>query len=105
MRYKFIPPLLALAVIAGLFGAVLGSTHPIAAALVSAFAGALTSASIIAICIATLPHYVFGVGLCNIHKSTTFCCSLSSFIFLLNIVLIFPNSRRKNSTWLLAVAL
>lgn len=48
--------------IAGLFGAILGSTHPIAAVLVCAFAGAITSGSIIAICIATLPHYIFGVS-------------------------------------------
>lgn len=48
--------------IAGLFGAILGSTHPIAAVLVCAFAGAITSGSIIAFCIATLPHYIFGVS-------------------------------------------
>lgn len=52
----------ALAIITGLFGAILGSTHPIATALVSLFAGALTSGSIIVICIATLPHYLFGVS-------------------------------------------
>lgn len=52
---------IALAMIAGLFGAVLGSTHPIAAVLVCAFAGAITSGSIIAFCIATLPNHVFGV--------------------------------------------
>lgn len=57
-NYKSI---LALAVIAGLFGAVLGSTYPVASVLVSAFAGGLTSAAIIAFCIATLPHYIFGV--------------------------------------------
>lgn len=50
----------ALAVIAGLFGAVLGSTYPVASVLVSIFAGGLTSAAIIAVCIATLPHYIFG---------------------------------------------
>lgn len=54
---------LALAVIAGLFGAVLGSTYPVASVLVSAFAGGLTSAAIIAVCIGTLPHYIFGVRL------------------------------------------
>lgn len=48
--------------IAGLFGAVLGSTHPIAAVLVCAFAGAITSGSIITFCVATLPNHVFGVS-------------------------------------------
>lgn len=48
--------------VAGLFGAVLGSTHPIAAVLVCAFAGAITSGSIITFCIATLPNHVFGVS-------------------------------------------
>lgn len=45
---------------AGLFGAVLGSTHPIASVLVCAFAGAITSGTIIVFCIATLPNYLFG---------------------------------------------
>lgn len=57
---------IALAMIAGLFGAVLGSTHPIAAVLVCAFAGAITSGSIIAFCIATLPNHVFGVSFMRI---------------------------------------
>lgn len=48
--------------VAGLFGAILGSTHPIAAVLVCAFAGAITSGSIITFCIATLPNHVFGVS-------------------------------------------
>lgn len=60
--FHFHWPKIALAMIAGLFGAILGSTHPIAAVLVCAFAGAITSGSIIAICIATLPHYIFGVS-------------------------------------------
>lgn len=52
-----------LAMVTGLFGAVLGSTHPIAAVLVCAFAGALTSGSIITFCIATLPNHIFGVSI------------------------------------------
>lgn len=48
--------------VAGLFGAVLGSTHPIASVLVCAFAGAITSGSIITFCIATLPNHIFGVS-------------------------------------------
>lgn len=55
---------LALAMVAGLFGAILGSTHPIASVLVCAFAGAITSGSIITFCIATLPNHVFGVSIC-----------------------------------------
>lgn len=51
----------ALAVVAGLLGAVLGSAHPIAAALVSAFAGALIASAAMATCIATMPLYDFGV--------------------------------------------
>lgn len=54
---------LALAMVAGLFGAVLGSTHPIASVLVCAFAGAITSGSIITFCVATLPNHVFGVSI------------------------------------------
>lgn len=49
--------------VTGLFGAVLGSTHPVAAVLVCAFAGALTSGSIITFCIATLPNHIFGVSI------------------------------------------
>lgn len=55
--------LIALAMVAGLFGAVLGSTHPIASILVCGFAGAITSGSIITFCIATLPNHVFGVSI------------------------------------------
>lgn len=51
----------ALAVIAGLFGAVIGSAHPIASALVSAFAGALVAGVTMVFCIVTMPHHVFGV--------------------------------------------
>lgn len=53
----------ALAVVAGLFGAILGSTHPISSILIGASAGALVAGAIIASCIATLPHYIFGVSL------------------------------------------
>lgn len=49
--------------IAGLFGAIIGSTHPIAAVLVCAFAGAITSGSIITFFIANLPNHVFGVSI------------------------------------------
>ncbi|XP_058831490.1 transmembrane protein 198-like [Topomyia yanbarensis] len=50
----------ALAVVAGLVGAILGSTHPISSTLIGASAGALVAGAIIAACIATLPHYIFG---------------------------------------------
>lgn len=60
--FHLLSKIVALAMIAGLFGAVLGSTHPIAAVLVCAFAGAITSGSIITISVATLPHHVFGVS-------------------------------------------
>ncbi|XP_055593325.1 transmembrane protein 198 [Uranotaenia lowii] len=50
----------ALAVVAGLFGAILGSTHPISSTLIGASAGALVAGATIAACIATLPHYIFG---------------------------------------------
>lgn len=53
----------ALAVVAGLLGAVLGSAHPIAAALVSAIAGAIIAGVTMAICIVTMPDHVFGVGI------------------------------------------
>lgn len=49
--------------IAGLFGAIIGSTHPIAAVLVCAFAGAITSGAIITFFIANLPNHVFGVSI------------------------------------------
>lgn len=48
--------------IAGLFGAVIGSAHPIAAALVSALAGALLAGVSMVVCIATMPDHVFGVS-------------------------------------------
>ncbi|XP_031621358.1 transmembrane protein 198 [Contarinia nasturtii] len=51
----------ALAMVSGLLGAVLGSTHPIASVLVSATAGAITSGSVIVFCIATLPNHEFGL--------------------------------------------
>lgn len=54
-----------MAVVAGLLGAVLGSAHPIAAALVSAIAGALIAGVTMAICIVTMPDHVFGVGTKN----------------------------------------
>lgn len=44
-------------------GAVLGSAHPIAAALVSAIAGSLIAGVAMVVCIATLPHHVFGVSI------------------------------------------
>lgn len=50
----------ALAVVAGLLGAVLGSTHPIASALVSGFAGAIVSAVTMAFCVISFPHHEFG---------------------------------------------
>lgn len=56
----------ALAVVAGLLGAVLGSAHPIAAALVSAIAGALIAGVTMAICIVTMPDHVFAVRINNI---------------------------------------
>lgn len=61
--------LAALAVIAGLFGAVLGSAHPIAAALVSAIAGALVAGVAMVICIATMPDHVFGVRTVHATKA------------------------------------
>ncbi|XP_062555701.1 transmembrane protein 198 isoform X2 [Armigeres subalbatus] len=51
---------LAAPVVAGLFGAILGSTHPISSILIGASAGALVAGATIASCIATLPHYIFG---------------------------------------------
>lgn len=53
----------ALAVVAGLIGAVLGSAHPIASALVSGIAGSLIAGVTMVVCIATLPHHVFGVSI------------------------------------------
>lgn len=59
----FIERQIVLVMIAGLFGAIIGSTHPIAAVLVCAFAGAITSGSIITFFIANLPNHVFGVSI------------------------------------------
>ncbi|KAH8273343.1 hypothetical protein KR018_005201 [Drosophila ironensis] len=53
----------ALAIVAGLLGAVLGSTYPVASVLISAFAGALLSGAAMAICVATMPDNEFGVSL------------------------------------------
>lgn len=52
----------AFAILSGLIGAVLGSAHPIASALVSAFAGALLAATTMVICVATMPDHAFGVS-------------------------------------------
>lgn len=63
----------ALAVITGLFGAIIGSAHPIAAALVSAISGSIIAGTSIVICIATMPDHIFGVNLLllyNLNKST-----------------------------------
>lgn len=51
----------AIAVVSGLFGAILGSFLSIAAALVSSICGALIAGTVMAICIATLIQYDFGV--------------------------------------------
>lgn len=72
----------ALAIVAGLIGAVLGSAHPIASALVSAFAGALLAAVAMAVCVATMPDNEFGpreiyvavVGGAVIFSVLTLCC-------------------------------
>lgn len=50
----------ALAIVTGLFGAILGSAHPIASALVGAFCGALLAAASMAACIVGFPDQVFG---------------------------------------------
>lgn len=52
----------ALAIVAGLLGAVLGSTYPVASVLISAFAGALLSGAAMAVCVATMPDNEFGVS-------------------------------------------
>lgn len=52
----------AFAILSGLIGAVLGSAHPIASALVSAFAGALLAATTMVVCVATMPDHTFGVS-------------------------------------------
>lgn len=64
-------------------GCVLGSTHPIASALVSAFAGAIVSSVTMAICVVSLPHHEFGereivVAICGgavIFAVLTLCCT------------------------------
>lgn len=79
----FTPLLTAIAVAAGLMGCVLGSTHPIASALVSAFAGAIVSSVTMAICVVSLPHHEFGereivVAICGgavIFAVLTLCCT------------------------------
>lgn len=73
----------AIAVVAGLVGAVLGSTHPIASALVSGFAGAIVSSVTMAICVVSLPNHEFGereivVAICGgavIFAVLTLCCT------------------------------
>lgn len=77
-------PLFAvIAVIAGLVGAVLGSTHPIASALVSGYAGAIVSSVVMAFCVVSLPNHEFGereivVAICGgavIFAVLTLCCT------------------------------
>lgn len=80
---KIIPSILAIAVVAGLVGAVLGSTHPIAAALVSGFGGAIVSSVVMAFCVVSLPHHEFGereikvaiFGGAVIFAVLTLCCT------------------------------
>lgn len=50
----------ALAIVTGLFGAILGSAHPIASALIGAFSGALIAAASMVACIAYFPEHEFG---------------------------------------------
>ncbi|EDW56212.1 GM22989 [Drosophila sechellia] len=72
----------ALAIVAGLLGAVLGSTYPVASVLISAFAGALLSGAAMAFCVATFPDNEFGyreiyvavVGGAVICSVLTLCC-------------------------------
>ncbi|XP_017034614.1 transmembrane protein 198 [Drosophila kikkawai] len=72
----------ALAIVAGLLGAVLGSTYPVASVLISAFAGALLSGAAMAVCVATMPDNEFGyreiyvavVGGAVICSVLTLCC-------------------------------
>ncbi|ALC49948.1 CG14234 [Drosophila busckii] len=76
------PADLVLAIVAGLLGAVLGSTYPVASVLISAFAGALLSGAAMAICVATMPDNEFGyreiyvavVGGAVICSVLTLCC-------------------------------
>lgn len=75
--------ILAIAVVAGLFGAVLGSTHPIASALVSGMAGAIVSAVTMAFCVVSFPNREFGekeivvalIGGAIIFAVLTLCCT------------------------------
>uniref|UniRef100_A0A034V3W9 Transmembrane protein 198 n=1 Tax=Bactrocera dorsalis TaxID=27457 RepID=A0A034V3W9_BACDO len=53
----------ALAIVAGLLGAVIGSTYPVASILISAFAGALVAGAAMAVCVATMPDNDFGVSI------------------------------------------
>ncbi|KAH8274865.1 hypothetical protein KR044_001781, partial [Drosophila immigrans] len=72
----------ALAIVAGLLGAVLGSTYPVASVLISSFAGALLSGAAMAVCVATMPDNEFGyreiyvavVGGAVICSVLTLCC-------------------------------
>lgn len=50
----------ALAIVTGLLGAIMGSAHPIAAALIGAFSGALVAAASMVLCIANIPDQEFG---------------------------------------------
>ncbi|XP_063696266.1 transmembrane protein 198 isoform X2 [Culicoides brevitarsis] len=50
----------ALAIVTGLFGAILGSAHPIASVLIGGFCGALLAAAAIAACIVSFPDQIFG---------------------------------------------
>lgn len=50
----------ALAIVTGLFGAIMGSAHPIASALVGSFCGALLAAASISMCIIGFPEQIFG---------------------------------------------
>lgn len=50
----------ALAIVTGLLGAIMGSAHPIAAALIGAFSGALVAAASMVLCIANIPEQEFG---------------------------------------------
>ncbi|XP_054727183.1 transmembrane protein 198 [Anastrepha obliqua] len=72
----------ALAIVAGLLGAVIGSTYPVASVLISAFAGALVAGAAMAVCVATMPDNEFGyreiyvavVGGAVICSVLTLCC-------------------------------
>lgn len=94
----------ALAIVAGLLGAVIGSTYPVASILISAFAGALVAGTAMAVCVATMPDNEFGVSInskyaiCNnkeIHttiKTHTFLyilCSIAKFMSLSRVALSF----------------